>query len=187
MPAQSFPARKVVKEAFQVLSTWGKLFQVSLLGPFPVLLLQAFPWDSFLSSWTLYVPPTFFSWGLPNLTNPPLASHDDCIPGFFFLGVWVAHLWLTECRELPHSLGVQAHPGAAALHSSHQAVLVVREDRIAGVFPVCWSVVSVERKQDLCGREKIASPSWLLHFLGRNQASVYSPCDLPRSEAHTSL
>ena len=56
---------------------------------------------------------------------------------FFFLGVWVAHLWLTECRELPHSLGVQAHPGAAALHSSHQAVLVVREDRIAGVFPVC--------------------------------------------------
>ena len=54
---------------------------------------------------------------------------------FFFL--WVAHLWLTEYRELPHSSGVQAHPKAAALHSSHRAVLVVREDRIAGVFPVC--------------------------------------------------
>lgn len=28
---------------------------------------------------------------------------------------------------------------------------------------------------------------FLPHFLGRNQASVYSPCDLPRSEARTSL
>ena len=56
---------------------------------------------------------------------------------FFFFFLWVAHLWLTEYRELPHSSGVQAHPKAAALHSSHRAVLVVREDRIAGVFPVC--------------------------------------------------
>ena len=75
-----------------------------------------FPWDSFLSSWTLYVPPTSFSWGLPNLTNPPLVAHDDCIPGFFFFFffLWGVHLWLTDPRELPHSLGVQAHLKAAA-------------------------------------------------------------------------
>ena len=106
---------------------------------------------------------------------------------FFFFFLWVVRLWLTDRRELPHSLGVQAHPKAAAPSQlpSNSSGCQGGPDR--GCIPSVLICSQCVEETGLVWEREDRITFLTSTFPGQELPLSTSPCDLPRSEARTSL